>query len=200
MNTTGSKITTILSEAESQLRRVIAEAAAQGDYSGVDMSRHVAVEVREIRERMNASVPVASPATKVEQTPIDNHGEDKRRKNKGEEYPKFVVENGTLTKIGWSKKERKEYTHKVSRDVFEQTLKVLSSLSNGKAGPFTAEQIIERLNKSGSDFTPSYQIYIVIAFLRKARCIRQEGRDGYSVFPELAATANRIWDEARGTL
>jgi len=196
MNAMGPEIAVILSEAENQLRRLIAEAAATGDYSGVDMARRIAVEVQEIRERLNGVDSVPSSATKPEQTSARNESEDKGRKSKGGGYPKFTAENDTLTKIGWSKKEKKEYAHRVSRAIFEQTLQAMVSLANGKAGPFTADQIIERLNKSGGDFTPSYQVYIVIAFLRKARCIRQEGRDGYSIFPELVTRANKAWAEA----
>jgi hypothetical protein len=196
MDTARSQITTILSEAENQLRRVIGEAAARGDYSGVDVARHIAVEVQEIRERLNIVVPAASSTTKMDRASTKNESEDKGRRSKGVGYPKFMVEKDTLTKVGWSKKEKKEYTHRVSRAVFEQTLQTMMSLSNGKAGPFTADQIIEKMNKSGVDFTPSYQVYIVIAFLRKAHCIRQEGRDGYSILPELATKGNKAWDEA----
>lgn len=196
MDTTRPKVMNILSEAESQLRQAIADAAARGDYSGVDMARHVAVEVQEIRERLSSAAPPISSATRAERITAKRQSEDKVRKGRGGGYPKFVVENDTLTKIGWSKKEKKEYTHRVSRAIFEETLQAMAALSNGKAGPFTAEQIIEKVNKAGGDFTPSYQVYIVIAFLRKARCIRQEGRDGYSIFPELTTRGSRAWDEA----
>jgi hypothetical protein len=199
MSTVGPEITNILSEAENQLRRAISDAAARGDYSGVDTARQIAVEIREIKERLGIGSPIPSSMSKKEQATAKNRGESKSRRTARENYPQFVVEGDTLTKIGWSKKQRKEYTHKVTRPIFEQTLQAMVALATGKAGPFMAEQIIEKLNKSGGDFAPSYQVYIVIAFLKKAHCIRQEGRDGYSVFPELVAKASKAWDEARET-
>lgn len=195
MGTTADKIGGILSQAESDLRRIIAEAAGEGDYRGVDMARQVAVSIQEIRdtvtERTSEGSPVMSsdaPSDKPKRKRTVSAGKSSRAL-----YPRFAVNGDVLTKIGWSKRQKKEYTHRAPRTVFDRTVQAMVSLANGQAGPFTAEQIIDRVNKSEDEFVPSYQIYIVIALLRKNHCIRQQGRDGYVIPPDISTKAKEAW-------
>lgn len=197
MKTTTEQIATVLSNAESELRNLIAKAATEGDYRGVDAARQVAVTVQEIRERLGGSAPQASRflASEAPSSGSQQGAKGTYRKTSRGGYPKFIVDRETLTKIGWSKKQKKEYSHRVPRSVFDRTVQTMNALGNGKAGPFMAEQIIEKTNESEEEFVPSYQVYIVIAFLRNARCIKQHGRDGYTIPSDISIKAKDAWNE-----
>jgi len=185
------KIISILTKCESDLREVIVEAAQEGDYRSVDIAKTAAVNVHNVKAR------VKNPAAKLETKPINDMSRHKRkkvsRKSSRLRYPKFEVKNETLIRIGWSKKERSEYTHKTPRAAFNRTVKVMAALAQNGAGPFMAEQIIEQVNHMESETVPSYQVYVVIGLLRKTEYIKQIGREGYSIPTDITQKAESVW-------
>lgn len=187
------KVIEILTKTESELQKAIVEAAQAGDYRSVDMARNAAVNIKNLRTQ------ILNPASKVEKEFTQNKPHVKRksltRKGTRSDYPKFKVTNDTLIRIGWSKKQRREYTHKASRLVFDKTVKAMVILAKNGAGPFLAEQIIEHANNNESEIIPSYQVYLIIGFLRKAEYIKQVGRDGYDIPTELVEKAEEKWVE-----
>ena len=193
------RIQSILGETETQLRNLIAEAAVSADYRGVDAGRQAAVGIRELRERFGENptkkVVVSESDPRTAESPPRRARSAARATRKA--YPRFTVEDDTLTKIGWSKKHKREYAHRVAESVFNRTVRAMLALANGKTGPFLAEDIIGKVNESDEDQVPSYQMYIVIAFLRAAGCIRQRGRDGYDIDGELATGARGAWEESK---
>jgi hypothetical protein len=193
------RIQSILGETETQLRNLIAEAAVSADYRGVDAGRQAAVGIRELRERFGENptkkVVVSESDPRTAESPPRRARSAARATRKA--YPRFTVEDDTLTKIGWSKKHKREYAHRVVLGTFDRTVSAMATLANGKTGPFLAEDIIGKVNESDEDQVPSYQVYIVIAFLRASGCIRQHGRDGYDVHRELVASARGAWEKSR---
>lgn len=187
------KIISILAKCESDLREVIVEAAQEGDYRSVDIAKTAAVNVHNVKAR------VKNPAAKLETKPINDMSRHKRkkvsRKSSRLRYPKFEVKNETLIRIGWSKKERSEYTHKTPRAAFDRTVKAMAALAQSGAGPFMAEQIIEQLSQLESEAIPSYQVYVVIGMLRKRGHIKQVGREGYNIPTDITAKAENEWTE-----
>lgn len=193
MKDKAEKVIEILNKTESELQEAIVEAAQAGDYRSVDMARAAAVNIKNLRTQ------ILNPASKVEREYTKNAPQVKRkvvlRKRTKTNYPKFKVIKDTLIRIGWSKKQRREYTHKAPRFVFDQTVKVMAALAQNGAGPFLAEQIIEQANNNESETIPSYQVYLVIGLLRKAECIKQVGRDGYIIPQDLVKKAEEKWVE-----
>ena len=186
------KIIGILTKCESDLRKLIVGAAKAGDYRSVDMARVAAVDIHNLRDR------VLSPSLKRKQK-VGGEVSLRKRKSASRKrgrtgYPKFEVKNDTLIRIGWSKKERREYTHKTPRTAFDGTVKVMAALAQNGAGPFTAEEIIEQVNHTESETIPSYQVYVVIGFLRARKCIVQVGREGYDIPTEIATRARKEWE------
>jgi hypothetical protein len=185
------KIEAVLTKAENELQEVIVEAAKDGDYRGVDAGRAAAVEICNIKAR------ILKPSSKGDLKSESNESRAKKKvatKRHGRgKYPKFEVKNDNIVRIGWSKKERREYTHKVSKRVFYETVEVMGRLAQGGAGPFMAEKIIEQVNHAESETIPSYQIYVVIGFLRKFNCIKQIGREGYDIPIDMAKKAESAW-------
>lgn len=187
------KIIEILNKTESDLQDVIVEAAKKGDYRSVDIARATAVNIQNIR------MQITNPARKAEIRPAKSGTRFEKKastkKRKKSDYPKFKVKNETLIRIGWSRKQKREYTHKAPRFVFEQTVKAMTALSQSGAGPFLAENIIEQANSNDSEAIPSYQIYVVIGLLKQTNCIKQVGRDGYDIPTELVEKAENKWSE-----
>jgi len=193
MEDKAEKVVEILTKTESELQEAIVEAAQAGDYRSVDMARNAAVNIKNLRTQ------ILNPGSKVEKGLTKDKPNVKKksssRKGKKSHYPKFKVTKDTLIRIGWSKKQRKEYTHKASKFVFDKTVQAMVILAQNGAGPFLAEQIIEQANKNESEAIPSYQVYLVIGLLRNTECIKQVGRDGYDIPTELVEKAGGKWVE-----
>ena len=108
MENSKEKIRSILVSTEESVRKVIVKAAENGDYRGVDIARAIAVKIHELQvqlEESSASLTVAKEkVTKIGKSPRRTK-KSKRRKGQKSGYPKFEVRNGTLIRIGWSKKQ-----------------------------------------------------------------------------------------------
>lgn len=195
MESVKERIEQILEKAESELRAVIAESAHTGDYRNVDMGRAAAVGVREVLERVSQGK--GSVKAKHKREEVEKEGRRrklaKRKKRKRSGYPKFEIRNGSLIKVGWSKKQGTEYSHKVPMTVFDETVKAMSALSASEAGPFPAEAVIERVNRTQDEIVPAYQVYVTIAFLREKNCVGQVGREGYTIPLDLKQKAKNVW-------
>ena len=193
MKDQAEKIIEILTKTESDIQKVIIEAAQAGDYRSVDMARSAAVNIKNLR------MQIINPASKIEKKSSQNKPHSKRkalsRKGTRSNYPTFKVKNDTLIRIGWSKKQRREYTHKAPRFVFDRTIKAMVILAQSGAGPFLAENIIEQANSNQSESIPSYQVYAVIGLLKQTNFIKQVGRDGYIIPQDLAKKAEEKWVE-----
>ena len=193
MSTIENQITTILDQAESSLREVIAEAAKAGDYHSVDVARLAALEMDRLRKRVKGS-----PTDEKPQSPQPSTRHTGKRRSPKSAYPRFEVRNGTLIRIGWSKKNRREYTHKAPKTVFDQTIKAMAFLSQMGNGSVMAEQIIERVTSHSSEHVPSYQIYTVLGFLHDRDCIQKVGREGFRWPEQLEVNARKVWAQYEG--
>jgi len=190
------KILGILTKCESDLQEVIVEAAKEGDYRSVDMAKTAAVNVSNVKARIKN--PSSKPQAKGVSVVSHRKRKSSSRKGGKSRYPKFNVKNDTLIRIGWSKKQKREYTHKAPKFVFEGTVKAMAALAQNGAGPFTAEEIIEQVNHMESEMIPSYQVYVVIGFLRARKCIVQVGREGYNIPVDVCGKAEDVWRSVSG--
>jgi len=197
MENSKEEIKRIIGNAEEALRQVIVRAAENGDYRGVDTARAIAVKIHELKMQLedSSALPTVAKekATKVGKS---QRGTKKSKRNKGRKsgYPKFEVKKGMLIRIGWSKKQKREYTHKVPKVVFDVTVKAMARVAKSGAGPFMAEEVIERVNELSTEAIPSYQVYVVIGLLRMCSCIKQIGREGYSIPENIEKVAENAWE------
>lgn len=101
-----------------------------------------------------------------------------------------------LHKIGWSKKRRKEYVHKIQRAAFDDTVSAIEDLAKQKGGILSPEDIYSRASEINGDDVPQYQVYIVLAFLRNENLVDKVGREGYRVYTpaDLQLSANLAWE------
>jgi len=192
------KVLEILNKAEEELREAIAEAARSGDYRAVEVGRNVAVNIKELCERISGNGQIASKSvtiTKGTEAKSQKKRKKVTRRSKPADLPRFEVRNGSLYKIGWSKKQRSEYSHKVPRSAYDAIANSMTKLANEGTGPFTAEVVIEKLNVSTEDMIPSYQVYVVLAALRSLDAIRQVGREGYDIPMDISEKAKDLWEK-----
>jgi len=187
------QIAAILSEAEKALQKVIAGAAGAGRYAVVDAARMAASGVRQIR--VGAGKGLARRASNRNTLPRGHKRKRGRRPHKAG-YPKFLVRNGVLVRLAWSKRKGTEYVHKVPLAVFDSIVKVCTGLARSGPGPFPGEEVIRLANAQGHDPIPAYQVYVVIGLLRQEGCIEQVGREGYKFPPDLVGHAQSAWEKA----
>jgi len=184
------QIAAILSEAEKALQKVIAEAAGAGRYAVVDAARMAASGVRQIR--LGAGTAPTGRSSGRSSRPRAHKRKRGRRAPKAD-YPKFLVRNGVLVRLGWSKRKKTEYAHKVPRAAFDSIVEVCAGLAKSGPGPFPGEEVIRLANAQGHDPIPTYQVYVVIGLLRQEECIEQVGREGYKFPPSLVEHAQSVW-------
>ncbi|MCR9096304.1 MAG: hypothetical protein NXI30_18920 [bacterium] len=152
----------------------------RGDAPAVQSEPRVAVE-----RAPGAAQPAKRTATK-------RHSAKAAKKA---DYPKFTRDGDRLIKIGWSKKAREEYEHRTPRDAARAFWRHLAtSTTSGKL--FTIEELLPVPDASGGD-VPGYQVYMTLAWLRKAGLIEKRGREGYLVTaPDLSDQKfDALWDE-----
>jgi len=190
MESERKQIAAILSETEKALQKIIAEAAGAGRYAVVDAARMAASGVRQIR--LGAGTALTGRSSDRSSRP---RGHKRKRSGRSPKvgYPKFLVRNGVLVRLGWSKRKGTEYVHKVPRAAFDSIVEVCAGLARSGPGPFPAEEVVRLANAQGHDPIPAYQVYVVIGLLRQEGSIEQVGREGYKFPPELAEHAQVAW-------
>ncbi len=193
-------------EVEEELRKLIGEAGLAGDYEAVDLSRTAASRIREVRDSLcdsTSSGDGAGTQLKPVHAPLPAGSRaraTKMRKKSGRkagQYPKFFTRNGTLCKVGWSKKAKGEYVHKVSKDAFDRTVIAITSLSRSSKNPLTAEQLVGQIERDGEEVS-GYQVYVILALLREKQVLRREGREGYVADDNVATDAATAWASLSG--
>src|SRR5262245_37322277 len=198
--------TQVVRQAEGELRQLLLRAAGQGDYETARMLADWANQLKHLAQQ-NGSVegqPLlgdltdeltpsdadanASKTTNREYASTAKHAAQEiprgiRSKATRREYPKFFRDGEDLLKIGWSKRTWATYRHKAPKRVVNLVAQAL--LGEGKSGArFAMEQILPIRDPESAIDVPSYQAYLVLAWLRKENLVKQHGREGYSLRPQ----------------
>jgi len=94
-------------------------------------------------------------------------------------YPKFFRRGNDLIKVGWSDRSDSEYYHHTSYQTISKVVDSLSSLGSDSR-LFRIEDQLPGIQAEMEAQIPSYQLYVVMAWLRSEGLVRQHGRQGYS--------------------
>jgi len=152
-------------------------------------------EYADVTELATASQRVHDLIRSLDEMPVPTHtaaSTSKARKAVGErssnsagpttrkKYPTFARDGKQLVKTGWSKKTRKEYKHRVTDSAVSA---VVSALRDFGAIEFSMDELNPVQNEDGT-VLPSYQVYLVVAWLRACGAITKAGRGGYSPLPD----------------
>jgi hypothetical protein len=182
------RATDLLRRTETELRKLVSDAAKAGDYASVvqmaawarSLSEMVAdkpVPSNGSRERVarTKKLPTAAKARPT----VTNHAS----RAGSNAYPQFFRQADRLVRVSWSKSEKKEYEHKAPLAVVK-TLAGLIVKRGADGRVFTTDELMPMDDGDGLD-VPIYQVYAGLSLLRQVGLIDQHGRRGYSV-PRLA--------------
>ena len=92
-------------------------------------------------------------------------------------YPRYERSGDKLVKVGWSKKHKDQYEHRAPRAAVIAVARQLSGQVKANE-VFEVPDILPVADPSGGE-VPSYQVYLVLGWLRDAGAIEKKGRDGY---------------------
>lgn len=165
----------VLTTAEQGLRALVLEAARDGRYEDVVRLAEAAHALRTLMGYANPPLPT-DRLERSETQPVRPRGAAKGSGPKSPEYPKFEVDGDRLVKIGWSKREKAEYQHKASRDVALCTFLHLGK--DRPTDPFRMEEQFPIRMTDGAE-VPTYQSYLVLAWLRHIGYVDKVGKDSY---------------------
>ena len=206
----------LLQRCEKGLRELVAEAATSGDYESIisltSWARTLANLVEAIDttkatfDRLDATNGQDNPPdqtklaprsssrirrlTQAKSPPKRNARIQSPRKSIVSAYPKFFRRGDELIKVGWSKREKKEYQHKAPhKSLLLLVTAVMKAGTSGKL--FTADNLMPLINPDDGSEVPDYQIYLCLSWLRHQGLVKQHGRQGYSI-PKLNDLASSV--------
>lgn len=178
-----------VSDAEERVRKVLVREAEEGRYDGIEFAQSVGLRLNELKNLTNPSTP-AEAAAPTDPSPT---GEPTNRSKPRGKYPRFEIRDETLTKTGWAKKNKTEYTQRVPRHTFERVTTALGNLSREESGPIATERILARVDALGPQAIPTYQTYTVLNFLRMKKILRAVTRGEYLLPADIEVQAEAAW-------
>ena len=187
-------------DCESGVQQLIAEAAQEGDYGAVAALSAVAQRIADLKGEVgkdgwgilggHSSVSRRAPAGK--QPRKARRKPPKKAGRSG--YPKFVRRGDNLVKIGWSKREKAEYKHRVPWTTAQQIINAIA-----KVGPdgivFTSEDFLALAFKEEEGDIPTYQAYLIMTWLLQCGLAIRHGRQGYTLVDAagLSSSLESVW-------
>lgn len=180
----------MIQEAEIGLRRLMQEEIAAGRYTELSALASLADGVSAVLEKASnigvgkpAERPVLPPrevqASKLDSWPgASRPSPSGKGSKKNVKYPCFEIVDGWIGKVGWSKKSREEYRHYAP---VSAALSLAEHVDTTQAPSrvWTVEDVGAVVNGESGEVLPSYQLYLVIAWLRSINLLAKQGRSGY---------------------
>jgi len=178
------RVAEILCNSEDRLRSLMAEAARAGDYDAVVRIAAIAAQIRGLAVALDEHTAckgglLAAHRSRVPQSSLAKPNSQRSRRT-GDQYPKFLRERQDLVKVGWSKRKKREYRHKASRQLvflLAETLK--AQASNGRL--ITSAEFLPLRDPEDGQELPDCQAYVALAWLVQAGLVEKRGRQGYTV-------------------
>ncbi len=193
----------VLTRAEDRIAARLKEAAEDRQYAVATELASISQRVRDLIE----SVAIAERGDDQEETaPTGRTGPGARRISKGRapadppssgsegrtssRYPRFVLSEGRLVKVAWSKTEGTEYRHRAPEASVRAVVAALRALESGE---FAMKQL--SVEDGNGAKVPAYQTNVIVAWLGTVGAVRKAGRGGYLAFPDRLTTADmeRYW-------
>ncbi len=182
----------ILFQTMDSLKRLIDDALSRHDFDDVSRAATAAAGIKSFLDgRGNApsgvSLEVDGYAAeqcggahgKAQHSGQQERQEGSKRASTSGRFPRFERDDDRLVKVGWSKKDRKAYEHKSPRLAVDATALTISRVGKAKK-VFTMDDVLPVPSADGGE-VPSYQAYVVVAWLRDVGLVRKIGKNGYSL-------------------
>jgi len=200
----------ILGDAEKQLRALIQEALKEGRYEKIASLARLAEAISELGTAFSRSSDIGKKEIRLDEVlppqqprissarPSTVENESKKHQVRvyrkvPQAYPRFEQDSDRLIKVGWSKKRKSEYEHRVPKAMVETVFRQLGqTVGHGKK--FEIEDLFPVLSENSEEI-PAYQIYATIAWLRTEAAVEKKGRDGYVLRADAANpdTFAQLW-------
>ena len=195
----------VIGQAETELRKLISEALSKQRYGDVreiaqlaDRLAHLAPSYKTELSDYEPELIGAAEVAPREKVPAKRSMTVRKRapasiRGPKRTYPRFVRDGERLVKVGWSKKNRQEYEHRVPKPGVQAFVRHLAtSVKPGRV--FDIESLLPATDQAGVE-VPGYQVYVVVAWLRAEALIEKKGRDGYVIDDTdgLEAKVEHLW-------
>ena len=200
-----------LRRAVTNLGRLAAEAATSGNYDETILIARWAASVADLVEPAGLAgkglLQVSSPGPR-HSTPDLPQVRSKRsprqeraasrptrvRTDRHTTYPRFERRRHDLVKIGWSKREKREYEQKAPKDVIDRIATELGRRATNGA-LMSTDELLPIIRPEDGHEIPTYQVYVVLAWLRAKNVVEAVGRQGYRVLAkDIAREIETIWE------
>jgi hypothetical protein len=185
----------VLETCEQGLRQIATEALAAGDYDAarqnIAWAQNIAAMAAVARSLYASKGGGGETAALPSKLPPPY-----QTRMIQDEYPRFARRDDELVKIGWSKSDHKEYQHRAPKRALEAVVVALKHLAP-KSRHFTSDDLTPLKDPNGGIF-PTYQIFVVLAFLRRLEILTQHGRKGgYTLLTHkpLGPTLDTAWEQ-----
>jgi len=190
----------VLQSCESELRKLLAQAAAQGDYDAalrLTQWARLLSAITASPHDLTTPTPSAGSATGPQASSKPSASSHQKRikrratrHGKHADYPRFLRLKDDLVKIGWSRRDRREYHHRSPYQYLSLLVNRLVDI--GTAGRlFTSEELFPLHDADDGADVPSYQAYLCLAWLRQVGLVEPRGRQGYTV-PETEGLPQKV--------
>lgn len=168
----------LLEDTETKLRALVSEAASAGDYTNVVQITSWARTVHQLlnpvkNHAINASVNAPRTRTRRNQSAALLPYRPKQA------YPQFFRQGEELTRLAWSRREKKEYRHKMPHSVLRALAKTMAE-KGAEGRVFSTDEFLP-IQDGAEGTVPNYQAYVGISLLKQTKLIDQHGRQGYSI-------------------
>jgi hypothetical protein len=199
----GNEAVKLLEDCEQKLRRIVAAAAGEGDYISVqriaDWAKAIGALASEARSGRPGALnpPSDDRALARNGDRISPAAGGRRLTSAPEDYPKFFRRGDELVKVGWSKKERKEYNHRAPRHAVDAVAAAVRHVG-AKGRFFNGDALLPLKDPSGGGAIPDYQAYVALAWLKHLGAVEQRGRRaGYTLDPskQIDSAITAAWPE-----
>lgn len=181
----------IIQSAETQLRKLLADSAGASSYDELaflvrlcseleGLSKHPPIIDEKHVDNGTALKPAELKAA-AGIAPVTTVGGPARRSRPKPEYPWFYRDGDALVKVGWSKSNKSEYEHRSPSPAIEATIEAVQGATTSSEQLFAMEEVLPNVRLPDGTEPPSYQPYLVMAWLRSCGLISTHGRSGYTV-------------------
>ena len=172
----------VIGHAESELHDLLQQALEAGDYRAVSRIAETADAIATALADIQRVPPRAAPVTSATPTTVASasrpaDGGTAAPNQTRRAYPRFERDGDKLIKVGWSKKDRREYEHRAPKEAVVTTV---SRMAEQAGSLFTMEDVLPVKIDDGSD-APTYQVYLALAWFRDLGLVQKKGKDGYTI-------------------
>lgn len=195
-----SKAISLIEQTERDLRSLMERALGDQRYADVASVAPLAEAIANLLRaglEVPAIVPTARQGLPDHSLSTSPKSRDTGKAARGDKYPYFKKDGEKLVKVGWSKKDRREYEHRAPREaIFRMAAALKEAVPGGSV--FSMETMLPLRGDDGNDL-PSYQAYLALAWFRSIGIVEARGKEGYVFATGAVDRTNiqRLWKEIK---